>query len=1045
MKPKTADKNQNIKVSVRCRPINSQERKQGSFSVLECNGDKKEVIVKERLGVNPTTKTFFFDNVFPPSSHQLDVYHSVVTPVIDEVLSGYNCTIFAYGQTGSGKTFTMEGDRTDDANLSWEEDPLAGIIPRAMNHIFEQLKTQDVEFSVRVSFLELYNEELFDLLGSGNDTLKLRIYDDSTKKGSVIINGLEEVVVRNKNEVFEILERGTSRRQTAATLMNAHSSRSHTVFSVTVHIKESNMEGEELLKTGKLYLVDLAGSENIGRSGAVDKRAREAGSINQSLLTLGRVITSLVEHAPHVPYRESKLTRLLQDSLGGRTKTSIIATISPAACNLDETLSTLDYAHRAKNIQNRPEINQKLTKKALIKEYTEEIERLRRDLQANREKNGIYLAEENYVAMQSKITQQTELIKEMEDNIAVLTGEMNKLTEVYTETERQLEETTKTLTVTTDNLIKTTENLQETKQELKVTVQDRDEQKYLVSEHVTTENQLYGEATELLETVGVAVSDLEGLHCKLDRQKEIELSNEEKKAQFIESFQDKITQVTEGVSGFSSTAKEYMGNLVTKTAGLLQQQQEQVSVACQRVTDRQQQLTEQTQDIRQHTNDQTAAQSTWLDSVQTATANTQSEQSAVLSNFQTKMFEPTLQRAVDSNNLSSTILHRQLELLQAQKTEHGQMIDKFTMSSIASFNTMKTLVSNYYTEMSAHYDETMRQIQEEEQLSKELMEAMVQHTEKRSELRRQKRKHLETQQQVVKRFHDALVGNLEEVQSETEQTNPQLLEVAASNCTNNQKDITQVITEVEKCTGTCEEIKQKFTETNDSVQQIMTQHLETVTEKISERRAAMQQGHDQHMASMQNVVDEGQRHTDSLVSQLQENLQQWTDQTQDKQTDMDSQARYTAEWSDRLSDDLHKYSTDVDTFLHQDLRKYVPTGKTPQKKDMVYPLQLAKTSEHDDLLNNFRANIQMNDDESVEMSQSGKISEADAEEVQSEVGGNSSFTSGVSSISQTSSKASSKNSKENKRKKPAQITKHVNTTPRGKSRLPLKSKNQTEF
>ncbi|XP_021350411.1 kinesin-like protein KIF11, partial [Mizuhopecten yessoensis] len=397
MKPKTADKNQNIKVSVRCRPINSQEKKQGSFSVLECNAEKKEVTVKERLGVNPNTKSFFFDHVFPPSSKQMDVYQSVVTPIIDEVLSGYNCTVFAYGQTGSGKTFTMEGDRTDDPDISWEEDPLAGLVPRAMNHIFEQLKTQDVEFSVRVSFLELYNEELFDLLGSGDDTLKLRIYEDSTKKGSVIINGLEEVVVRNKTEVFEILERGTARRQTAATLMNAHSSRSHTVFSVTIHIKESNIEGEELMKTGKLYLVDLAGSENIGRSGAVDKRAREAGSINQSLLTLGRVITSLVEHAPHIPYRESKLTRLLQDSLGGRTKTSIIATISPAACNLEETLSTLDYAHRAKNIQNRPEINQKLTKKALMREYTEEIERLRRDLQAVREKNGIYLAEENYV------------------------------------------------------------------------------------------------------------------------------------------------------------------------------------------------------------------------------------------------------------------------------------------------------------------------------------------------------------------------------------------------------------------------------------------------------------------------------------------------------------------------------------------------------------------------------------------------------------------------------------------------------------------------
>ena len=139
--------------------------------------------------------------------------------------------------------------------------------------------------------------------------------------------------------------------------MNAYSSQSHSVFSVTIPMKETTVDGQELVKTGKLNLVDLAGSEkNIGRSGAVDKRAREAGNSSQSLLTLGRVITALVERTPHVPYRESKLTRILQDSLGGRTRTSIIATVSPASLNLEETLSTLEYAHRAKNILSKPEV-----------------------------------------------------------------------------------------------------------------------------------------------------------------------------------------------------------------------------------------------------------------------------------------------------------------------------------------------------------------------------------------------------------------------------------------------------------------------------------------------------------------------------------------------------------------------------------------------------------------------------------------------------------------------------------------------------------------
>ena len=161
--------------------------------------------------------------------------------------------------------------------------------------------------------MELYNEELFDLLSSGEECVRLTMYDDANKKGSVLIKGLREVAVHNKDEVYNILEKGLLRRQTASTQLNAQSSRSHTVFTVTVHIKEICPDDDEVfLKIGKLNLVDLAGSESIGRSGALDKRAREAGLINQSLLTLGRVITCLVDHSPHVPYRESKLTRLLQ-------------------------------------------------------------------------------------------------------------------------------------------------------------------------------------------------------------------------------------------------------------------------------------------------------------------------------------------------------------------------------------------------------------------------------------------------------------------------------------------------------------------------------------------------------------------------------------------------------------------------------------------------------------------------------------------------------------------------------------------------------------
>ncbi|XP_037580990.1 kinesin-like protein KIF11 [Dermacentor silvarum] len=198
-------------------------------------------------------------------------------PTIAEVMMGYNCTVFAYGQTGgTGKTYTMEGKRSN-ANLSWADDRCGGIIPSTVQELLEELQSQDHQFTFKVSFLELYNEELFDLLG-GHDYKKLKILDDPSNKGSVIIQGLEEITVHNCEEVFFILQKAAAKRQTAATLLNATSSRSHTVFSVTVHIRETTEDGEELVKTGKLNLVDLAGSENIGRSGAIDRRAREAGS-----------------------------------------------------------------------------------------------------------------------------------------------------------------------------------------------------------------------------------------------------------------------------------------------------------------------------------------------------------------------------------------------------------------------------------------------------------------------------------------------------------------------------------------------------------------------------------------------------------------------------------------------------------------------------------------------------------------------------------------------------------------------------------------------
>ncbi|XP_076599334.1 kinesin-like protein KIF11 [Chaetodon auriga] len=560
---KRDEKGRNIQVVVRCRPFNTMERK-SSHGVIDCEPNRKEVMVKTG-GINDkaSRKTYTFDMVFGPAAKQIEVYRSVVCPILDEVIMGYNCTVFAYGQTGTGKTFTMEGERSPNEQFTWEEDPLAGIIPRTLHQIFEKLSENGTEFSVKVSLLEIYNEELFDLLSPTEDVNeRLQLFDDPRNKRGVVVKGLEEVTVHNKDEVYQILERGAAKRRTASTLMNAYSSRSHSVFSVTIHMKEITLDGEELVKIGKLNLVDLAGSENIGRSGAVDKRAREAGNINQSLLTLGRVITALVEKRPHVPYRESKLTRILQDSLGGRTKTSIIATVSPSSSNLEETLSTLEYASRAKNIMNKPEVNQKLTKRTLIKEYTEEIERLKRDLAATRDKNGVYLSAENYESMMGQIAAHDDHAAEFTDRIAAMEEELKKVTELFTDSKTRLEQCAVDLDEKQQRLEEACQDLQQTKEKL-------NQEEFICSELSSVQETLYSTAGQLLKTVDVSTSDVSGLHDKLDRKKKVEQHNRQIQLSFAQQMDGAFSNMQRSVQQQEGKQHDMLSSYSQAIDGLL--------------------------------------------------------------------------------------------------------------------------------------------------------------------------------------------------------------------------------------------------------------------------------------------------------------------------------------------------------------------------------------------------------------------------------------------------------------------------------------------
>ena len=565
------DVDQNIQVFLRCRPLNCSRQPPEKRAPLEIDRIRREVKVNEK-NVDKGTRSFFFDDVFDPSVGQCEVYDGVVKPLVHEVLQGYNCTVFAYGQTGTGKTYTMEGSRSD-YECSWQDDPKAGIVPRALDQLFEALSERGgTEHTISVSYMELYNENLYDLLSPCSDLVKLNIYEDNMNKGKVKVGGLAEVSVAKKDEIFDILRKGSAKRQTAATKLNACSSRSHTIFSVTVRMKDiaNLMDGEEIYRIGKLNLVDLAGSENIGRSGAIEKRATEAGNINKSLLTLGRVITCLVEKQSHIPYRESKLTRLLQDSLGGRTKTSIIATISPSALDLEDTLSTLEYAQRAKKITNKPELNQKLTKNTVLKELTAEIERLRRDVDASRGAgNAFFIAKENYDSMSEQIERQTKDLEDRERQLHNLEEELERVKVLFGETQANLEKKTEQLHEVRSTLHSVKETLAETRNELTNVTRDRDEQKHLVDVHVKTERELGSQARVLLDVANISTNHVEKLHQKVDRVKQIEESNLKAASSFYHNFKDGMQNLANCVKNLDDGQyEELQSSLESKLTSL---------------------------------------------------------------------------------------------------------------------------------------------------------------------------------------------------------------------------------------------------------------------------------------------------------------------------------------------------------------------------------------------------------------------------------------------------------------------------------------------
>ncbi|EJS44079.1 cin8p [Saccharomyces arboricola H-6] len=513
----------NITVAVRCRGRNEREIGMKSSVVVNV----PDITGSKEVSINTTgdtgitaqmnAKRYTVDKVFGPGASQDLIFDEVAGPLFQDFIKGYNCTVLVYGMTSTGKTYTMTGD---EKLYNGELSDAAGIIPRVLLKLFDTLELQQNDYVVKCSFIELYNEELKDLLDSnsngsssnafeGQFMKKLRIFDSSTanntnsnsanssrsnsrnssprslndltpkaaflrkrlrtkslpntikqqyqqqtmnsrnnsssnsgsasnintnngqksslapndQSNGIYIQNLQEFHITNAMEGLNLLQRGLKHRQVASTKMNDFSSRSHTIFTITLYKKHQ----DELFRISKMNLVDLAGSENINRSGALNQRAKEAGSINQSLLTLGRVINALVDKSGHIPFRESKLTRLLQDSLGGNTKTALIATISPAKVTSEETCSTLEYASKAKNIKNKPQLGAFIMKDILVKNITMELAKIKSDLLSTKSKEGIYMSQDHYKNLNSDLESYKNEVQECKREIETLSSKNSLL------------------------------------------------------------------------------------------------------------------------------------------------------------------------------------------------------------------------------------------------------------------------------------------------------------------------------------------------------------------------------------------------------------------------------------------------------------------------------------------------------------------------------------------------------------------------------------------------------------------------------------------
>ncbi|CAJ1934033.1 unnamed protein product [Cylindrotheca closterium] len=569
-----------VQVVIRLRPLNDREKKHGTLPVVSASTADKSVTVIKGKGSHQARSSYGFDNVFTAFSSQEEVFDATLKPIIRDVMMGFESTVFAYGQTGTGKTHTMEGDL--------DNPEMQGVIPRSAKAIFEALKTPDYShFSVSCSFLEIYNEELCDLLADPDSSgPKL---DIMVGKNGPFCRGLSESPVESADDVFALMRRAQNQRQVGETNMNKQSSRSHCIFTLKIDAKRVLEDGSVLEVGGKLHCVDLAGSE-CAKSADLEKgndsqaaRERERKNINQSLLTLGRVVSMLKEQSQskkktnvRIPYRDSKLTRILQESLGGRCKTCLIATISPSVTAIEESMSTLNYAHAANGIVNKP-----VTTSFMSGSSSVSGELLKSSSGGGKNETG---AVEHWRDMECRLEYMKAQVEEAQQALARKHLQQQELVEKAEQAEEAKLAAEAQLKVAKQENISLRDEITQHVEEKKTLLEELEHTKVSLSETTSilratrhTEKCLTDEANQLLCALQQSIKDTSDLHSHLLRNREGDIERKKATKTFNGSIVRLFKEVCILVDSFTTVHRafgEFMGSSNNTTCERLHHLQE---------------------------------------------------------------------------------------------------------------------------------------------------------------------------------------------------------------------------------------------------------------------------------------------------------------------------------------------------------------------------------------------------------------------------------------------------------------------------------------